>query len=276
VAAKRERGLDPGLKRLVELVEHASRNGLSSLSDRQLVELTRLYRYVSTRLSAYQTEGRSPELVAQLVSLTARAHGLLHFAHTEKRASWWRRAAAFFLEDVPRAIRGEWKLLATSFAVFYGIAALAWVAVARDIDNAWTLFDPSMIASEIEQLQNLPPGESFRGNFTFGLGESAGISSWIMTHNMWVGVLFFSAALIPPLYVMLLAMNGLMLGTYTGVAGHYGQAGNISSILWCHGTLGLQAIVLAGAAGLVLVRGWIAAGKLPTKNPSKINISGKN
>jgi uncharacterized membrane protein SpoIIM required for sporulation len=55
-------------------------------------------------------------------------------------------------------------------------------------------------------------------------------------------------------------VNGLMLGTYTAVAAHWGQGLAISSILWCHGVLEIQAIVLAGAAGLVLVRAWIAPG----------------
>jgi uncharacterized membrane protein SpoIIM required for sporulation len=81
-----------------------------------------------------------------------------------------------------------------------------------------------------------------------------------MAHNMAVCVLFFGAALLPPLYLYVLATNGLMLGTYTAVAGHWDQAGAISSILWCHGTLELQAIILSGSAGLVLVRSWIAPG----------------
>jgi len=58
----------------------------------------------------------------------------------------------------------------------------------------------------------------------------------------------------------LLATNALMVGTYTAIAGHWGQAGAISSILWCHGVIELQMIVLAGAAGLVLVRAIVAPG----------------
>ena len=81
-----------------------------------------------------------------------------------------------------------------------------------------------------------------------------------MFHNIFVGLLFFANALFPPAYLLLLCSNALMLGTYTAVAGHWGQAGSISSILWCHGALELQAIVLAGTAGLVLVRGFLQPG----------------
>jgi uncharacterized membrane protein SpoIIM required for sporulation len=81
-----------------------------------------------------------------------------------------------------------------------------------------------------------------------------------MAHNMGVGMLFFGAGLVPPLFLLLLALNGLMLGSYTAVAMHWGQGWQISSILWCHGMLEIQALLLAGAGGLVLVRGWIAPG----------------
>ena len=38
------------------------------------------------------------------------------------------------------------------------------------------------------------------------------------------------------------------------------QAGSISSILWCHGVIELQMIILAGAAGIVLIRALLAPG----------------
>jgi uncharacterized membrane protein SpoIIM required for sporulation len=260
VAVKRERGLDPTLTRLGDLVDRASKRGVSSLSDGELVELARAYRYGATRLSAHESEGRSPELVAQVRGLLARAHALLGADFATEREPWRRRFLRFYLEDVPRTIRSEWKLLATSFVWMYGIALISYFAVARDLDMAWTLFDPGSVSQELQQLQSLGPGEAWRGNFTFGVGASPFNAGFIMTHNMYVAVMFFAAALLLPLYALLLTWNGLMVGVYTGVATHYGQAGNISSILWCHGTLEIQAFVLAGAAGLVLVRAWIAPG----------------
>lgn len=255
-----ERHLEPELTRLAALVDRAGTGRLGLLTDAELLELSRLYRYAATRVSQYATEGRSPEAVARVAALTTRAHALL--AAPPRRASepWHRRAARHYLVDVPRAIRAEWKILAASFLILYGLAAVSWYAVARDLDDAWALFSPEAVAVEIRQLEETKPGEPFRGNFTFGLDESSRTAGMIMTHNMGVGVLFFASALVPPLYVLLLATNGLMVGTYTGVAGHYGQAGNILSILMCHGTIELQAFVIAGAAGLALLRAWIAPG----------------
>lgn len=231
---------------------------LASWSAEELLELPRLYRHACTRLARLEDEGDRP--ASELAALVARAHGIL--LRDEPRASepWSVRALRFLLQVSPRAIRAEWRLLACSFVLLYGLAALAWLGVRRDLDLAYSLLAPQVVEAEIEQLDGLAQGESFRGNFGFGLGESPVAAGWILLHNMGVGILYFASALLPPLYLYLLATNALMLGTYTAVAGHWGQAGAISSILWTHGVLEIQTLVLVGTAGLVLVRAWVRPG----------------
>jgi uncharacterized membrane protein SpoIIM required for sporulation len=224
-------------------------------------ELPRLYRHACTVLARLEARGDDPVLQAEVRRLVGEAHGLQYRA-AERRGPGATAAAAlhFLAHEMPRTIRREWRLLALSFGLVYGLALLSYAAVRNDLDLAPTLLNPAMVEAEIEQLQETAEGEPFRGNFTFGLGQSPQTAGWIMLHNMGVGVAFFVSALFPPLYLLLLATNGLMLGTYTAVAGHWGQAGAISSILWCHGVLEIQAICLAGCAGLALVRGWIRPG----------------
>lgn len=226
----------------------------------ELLELPRLYRFACTRLARLEQEGEDPRLAAELRALIARAHGLFYADEGRATTPWPARALRFVLVDSPRAIRAEGRLLACSFALLYGLAFLAWAGVRNDLDLAYSLLAPDAVEQEIEQLTALAEGEPFRGNFDFGLGESPVTAGWIMLHNIGVGIVFFASALLPPLYLYLLATNALMLGTYTAVAGHWGQAGAISSILWTHGVLEIQAIVLVGTAGLVLVRAWVRPG----------------
>jgi uncharacterized membrane protein SpoIIM required for sporulation len=256
----RRHGTDPRLSELAALVERASGFGLRTLTDADLVLLPQLYRYGATRLAELEAAGADATARAEVHALVARAHALIHRGLDRPAGSRLARVARFFLFDSPRAIRGEWKLIAASFALMYGLAIVSYVVVSRDLDLAYSLLHPAVVADEIARLQSTAPGEPFRGNFTFGLGESPQTSGWIMAHNMTISIVFFGAALVPPLYVLMLATNGLMLGTYTAVAGHWDRAGDISSILWCHGTLEMQAIVLSGAAGLVLVRAIVAPG----------------
>src|SRR5688572_26243510 len=245
--------------RLDELVARAQRGGASALADGELLELPRLYRQASGELLRLEASGADARTAAALRALLGRCHALLHSAERPP-ANVLERAVRFLLVESPRAIRAEWKLGLTMLALFYGLGALAWTLVARDLELAFSFLSPEVVAKEIEQLRAVEQGEPFRGNFTFGIGESPHAAGYILAHNMSVSVLFFGAGLIPPLFLWILVQNALMVGTYTAVAGHWDQAAEISSILWCHGTIELQMIALAGMAGLTLVRGWIAPG----------------
>jgi uncharacterized membrane protein SpoIIM required for sporulation len=249
------------LRRLRALLDRAEGSAISSLSDEELLELPRLYRFAASHLAKLRTEGTPSSAAEEPVrALLARAHALLHRGIDRPKGHALERAFEFFVDEVPRAIRGEWKVIAASFLLTYGLAVISFLAVRRDLDLAWSLLSPEAVSQEIGQLEATAHGEPFRGNFTFGIGQSPQTAGWIMTHNMSVGILFFGSGLVPPIFALLLGVNGLMLGTYTAVAAHWGQALSISSILWCHGVLEIQAIVLAGAAGLVLMRAWIAPG----------------
>jgi len=256
----RKRTGDEKLARFGLLCGKASRGGVRSLTPTEAAELPRLYRYAATRLAHIETMGRDPGTARALRAQLVQGHALLFDGLEREERNFLVRTFDFFLREVPRTIRAEWRTIAAAFALVYGLAIASYLAVRGDLDLAWSLLAPEMVAAEIQQLQDTAAGEPFRGNFTFGLGRSPSASGWIMAHNMGVGVIFFASGLLPPLFALVLGMNGLMLGTYTAVAAHWGQGLEISSILWCHGTIEIQALVLAGAAGLVLVRGLVMPG----------------
>ncbi len=248
------------LKRLRRLLE-TDKFELQRLRGDDLLELMRLYRHASSLVARLESTGQAPRGTAEARALVGRAHSVLFRRHRTGASSFLADAWHFVMAECPRALRAEWRLLALTFGFVYGLAILAFVAVSRDLDLASSLLDGGVVADTIRQLEETPAGEPFRGNFTFGFGESPHTAGWIMVHNMSVGILIFASALVPPLYLLILSQNSLMLGTYTAVAGHWDQAGSISSILWCHGVLEIQALLLAGSAGLVLVRAWIRPGR---------------
>lgn len=229
--------------------------------------LPRLHRLACSTLARLEAQGARPRIRDEVRRLVDRSGVALYRERDRVRGAgqrgllgWIAATADALLVRGPRAVRAEWRLLLGSFTAFYGLALAAWYAVTQDLDLAYSLLDPAMVETEIAQLEATAAGKPFVGNFSFGLGESPSIAAWIMVHNMGVGVLFFAAALVPPLYLVLLLTNALMVGTYTAVAGHWDQAGAISSILWCHGTLELQALILAATSGLVLVRALLFPG----------------
>jgi len=252
--------MSKNLQELRGVLRRLTTRGAKGLSTEDLVQLPCLYRWASSLVARLETSGEDRAQLAEARALLAQAHGALYREIDRSGAPLPVRLARFFADEVPRALRAEWRLLLLAFALVYGMAFLAWFAVRQDLELAYSLLDPGAVANEIQQLRELEPDEPFQGNFTFGREESSLVSGFVMGNNMQVAVRFFAAGLVPPLFLLMLATNGLMLGTYTAVAGHWGQAGAISSILWCHGVLEIQAIVFAGAAGLVLVRSWVAPG----------------
>ena len=246
------------LRRLAKILARAS--SVRALDDGELQALPRLYRQACSFVARREVSAAHARMTAEARHLVRRAHGVLYHVREERREGLLARLHRLLFEEAPRAVRAEWRLLSVSFALVYGLALVAWFAVSNNLDLAPSLLDPRVVAAEIEQLQGMEPGESFRGNFTFGWGESPATAGMVMLNNVGVGIMFFASALLPPLYAYILMSNALMLGTYTAVAGHWGQAGAISSILWCHGVLEIQAIVLAGTAGLCLVRAWVRPG----------------
>jgi uncharacterized membrane protein SpoIIM required for sporulation len=248
------------LRRLRRLLARP-RRGAGAWSESELLELPRLYRHACSQVARLEASGENPRLAAEARRLVGRAHDVLYRGREGSGAHVFVRLFVLLVHEAPRAIRAEWRLLAATFAFLYGLASIAWLAVSHDLDLAPSLLDPTVVEQEIAQLGAAhAEGAAFRGNFTFGWFESPVNAGAIVLNNVGVGILFFASALLPPVYAYLLGTNGLMLGTYVGVAGHWGQAGSISSILWCHGVIEIQAFVVAGTAGLCLVRAWIRPG----------------
>jgi len=248
------------LRRLRRLLARSG-SGASAYADEELLELGRLQRHAFSVVARLEGQERRPRLAAEARRLVVLSHGLVH----RPAARSWREALArgvrLVLEDAPRTIRAEWKLLTAIAVFFYGLAAVAFATVARDLDRAPSLLSPAVVEAEIEQLRDTPPGAPFRGNFEFGFEEAPQSAGMIMFHNMWVGIVIFSAALVPPVFLWVVASNALMVGTYVGVADHWEQSESILSILVCHGTIELQTLLLASAAGLCLVRAWVRPGR---------------
>lgn len=234
--------------------------------------LPRLYRFASSLYARLETQGTDGGTLDQTRDLLRRAHGVLYRGAGQESMSVGRRLWKLLLVDSPRALRAEWKLLTFTLVVFYGLAIAAYVAVDQNLEMAYSLFDPGTVATEIAQLEATPEGEPFRGNFTFGEDRSTGISFYLMLHNIGVSLLLFAAGLAVPLYIYVLTTNALMLGVYTAVAAHWNQAGAISSILWCHGVLEIQAIIIAGMAGIVLLRAWVAPGPWSRTHAMKLEL----
>jgi uncharacterized membrane protein SpoIIM required for sporulation len=243
------------------LLRPAEQRGVESLTVPQLKRLCRLYRQVTIDLSRARAEDDDPDLVRYLNLLAARAHGQVYAA----RPVDVRPLFAFVAVGFPRLVRRHARPVLVATAVFVLSSLFSFLAVVRDPQVAYSLFDERMV--EFENLRLEKQQGEYRGNFTFDVARSPFVSVLIIGNNIKVAATAFAlGALLCLPGIFVLVYNGRMLGTLTGLVWLHGFALDFYSLILTHGVLELSAICISGGAGLMVGWALIAPGRLPRRD----------
>lgn len=247
---RREREAD--WKRLETLVARAEKRSASALSDADILAMPVLYRSTLSALSVARATSLDQALIAYLESLAARAYFFVYGA----RSTPLEQLSAFFARDWPRGVRAIWLETLIALAVMLLGAGVAWVLVASDPDWFYAFVNPAL-AGERDPTASAAALRATLYNDEGAEGLSF-FSTALFTHNASVALTAFALgfALGVPTLVLLL-MNGAMLGAMLHVFISKGVGFEFVGWLLIHGVTELFAIVLAGAAGLKI--GWAVA-----------------
>jgi uncharacterized membrane protein SpoIIM required for sporulation len=245
---------------LTRLLDDAERRGLETLSVEEVKRLGQLYRHATMDLSRARTDGEDPELIHYLNLLAARAHGCVYQA----RRVDLRPLLQFILTGFPRLVRRHARPILIATAVFWLTVLASFIAVVRQPDLAYSLFDERIV--EYENLRLEQQQGEYKGNFTFDVSQSPLVAVAIIGNNIKVAIMAFAfGALLCLPGVLLLVYNGRMLGTLTGMVWLHGYAVDFFSLILTHGVLELTAICVSAGAGLMLGWALIAPGRLPRR-----------
>ena len=168
----------------------------------------------------------------------------------------------FFASGYPALVRAEAPMMFLSAFLLFGGAGLGAVVYAMDPDARGVLI-PEQHA-EMTPDERIAEEEMGEGH---GSGEAAQFSSFLFTHNIQVTFMVFALGITAGIgTAALLFANGVPLGA---LAVEYHQSGD-GVFFWAwilpHGIPELTAIVVAGAAGLILARGILAPGRRRLKD----------
>lgn len=206
-------------------------------------EFPAVYRQLCQHLALARARRYSSGLIAYLEQLTLRAHQQLY------RAPRLRSSAilAFLLDEFPRLVRQEWRLVLLCTLLFYGPFLVLAALVYRAPELIYTLLPPDSVADFEAMYQ--PDGSG---------GDRAAESDVLMFgfyiyNNIGIGLRTFGAGLLFGVgSAFILLFNGTFLGAVTGYVVQRGYGETFFPFVIGHGAFELTGIVLAGVAGLRL------------------------
>jgi len=241
--------------RLAAMCDHIDREGLGSLDAAHLVELGSVYRQVASDLAFVQSYYPGSELLELLNALVARAHSHVYQTGGGRLAGF----RTTVLRVWPRTFRANLRYFRAALTVFL-LAALAGAAASLADERLAPLFLSQGIIDSIhrhemwtDQLFAIIPGSfsAFR----------------IMANNLLVSYFVFAGGIAFGLgSLFILAVNGMMVGAVIALCARHGMAVPLFNFMTGHGVVELSAIIVCGAAGLILGEAVLAPGRLSRKD----------
>ena len=216
--------------------------GFRKLPPVSIARAASIYRAVSSDLMRAQAAGYSPDVIALLDGLAARAHNTLYSAPPYRMRAVWELVAA----DFPRTLRRHGRFFALAIALFVLPGVLGFAGAMRSRAFALQILP----AESVEQME-----EAYAEGF--GKGRKAGVNTFMtgfyVFHNVGIAFQCFATGVLFGLgSVFFLVYNGLTIRAVAGLVTTAGHGRNLLTFTCTHGAFELTAIVIAGTAGIVM------------------------
>jgi uncharacterized membrane protein SpoIIM required for sporulation len=243
---------------LESIISFADDKGLRALGADALARLPHLYRATLSSLSVARSISLDRALVEYLESLVGRAYFVVYGTRQHVR----RQLADFFLWRLPSTIRrAKWHILVSLVITLAGAVA-AYSLTKHDTDYYYSFVgDMAQGRTPASSTTELRDGLYHTEGATDMLATFA---SELFSHNSRIGILAFALGFVAGLPTLLLLFyNGLVLGAFVELYTSRGLGVDIWGWLLPHGVTELSAVILCGAAGLMLAHGLVFAGSRP-------------
>ncbi|RDB04520.1 stage II sporulation protein M [Runella aurantiaca] len=205
--------------------------------------LTERFIELTDDLSYARTFYPKSTVTRYLNGVAAQFHQKLYSNRQEDR----NRIAAFWKYELPLLMfESRFKLL-YSFLFFFGACILGWLSAAHDDTYVRLIMGDEYVNQTLENIKNGDPLAIYGGT------GQADMFMQITVNNIKVSFVAFAlGAFFSFGTIAILFQNGVMLGSFQYF--FFERDLLLTSVLkiWIHGTLEISAIVIAGAAGLVM------------------------
>lgn len=222
-----------------------------------------LYIQLTDDLSYAQTFYPNSSTTAYLNQLSVGIHQRIYKNQKTKKGKF----KQFWTTDLPLVLFQTRKQLLYSLLIFLISALLGIVSTRNDQSFVRTILGDNYVNMTISNIKKGDPMAVYKqeGQSEMFLG--------ITINNIKVSFMAFVFGILTAFGSgFILFKNGIMLGSFTYFFAANGLFLESTRVIWIHGTLEISAIIISGAAGIVLGNSIIFPGTLPRKTSMQIGV----
>ena len=215
----------------------------------------REYEQIARDLNLAQARGYSRSLLVRLNDLVVRGHNVVYVY----RSSFLRASLRFIAAGFARRVRAEWRYVGVAALLFWGPFAGIAIAIGVAPEYIYSVMAPADVAN-LEAMYD--PAARVLGPEREADSDFAMFGHYIW-NNISIGFRAFAGGLVFGLLtVVVLLFNGLYIGAAAAHLVGIGFQDTFLSFVAGHSALELTAIVLSGAAGLMLGHALLIPGRV--------------
>ena len=211
--------------------------------------------YVETTSDLAFAQSHYPQsrITMYLNNLASALHNELYRAKREQ----WTRLITFWTREVPAAMRRERRALLVSLLIFVVSAFIGVVSQLGDAEFCRLILGNGYVDMTLENIEKGNPMG------VYGNNDELPMFLGITLNNIFVSFVVFAMGMLTTFGTgFKLFQNGVMLGSFQTFFFQQGVGYESMLAVWLHGTLEISAIIVAGAAGIVLGNGWLFPGTM--------------
>lgn len=223
------------------------KNGQNTHADK----LAEVYIKITDDLAFARTHFSKSQLVLYLNGLASEIH-LSIYKNKKEESS---RFINFWRYELPQTMSESLKYVLLSFIIFTLSGVIGALSAAHDDTFVRLIMGDQYVNETISNIEKGDPMAVYKqmGQTEMFLG--------ITFNNIRVSFLVFIAGIFTSIATgYLLFSNGIMLGAFQYFFYQKGLLLTSVVTIWIHGTLEISAIIIAGAAGIIMGNGWLFPG----------------
>ncbi|MCK5202156.1 MAG: stage II sporulation protein M [Spirochaetales bacterium] len=229
-------------KSLGMILGKISHKGIKKLTLHEVESFPSLYRMICQDLAEARMLDLSPDVITYLNNLTGQANSHLYFIRPLTSGD----IRSFFKIKLPFAIVENLRYVLIALIFFWGTAIGSYFVVLAKPDLASKVISTTVL-DFMEEMYEEPPSSGRSA------AERSVMSAYYIQHNTSIAFLCFATGIFLGLgSIYFLLYNGVFMGTIFGYLTAKGLGLHLLEFVTAHSFLELNAIVIAGAAGMML------------------------